>query len=396
MSKLHIEDIRITYQGCDLSQYGLFPLLAWYLVDVIKLPEYFEQVTVNKKRDRKKSNTFSDSQMCMGLVSLPILGIPRISKINERLSNETQVAKLLELSRFFDQSTAHEYLNRFGKWHVSQLDKINHQLLLKFGSSTTQPVVIVDIDSQTHTLESRKREKAVVRYNRKKPGKPCYQWNMAFVCHESVSQRLMPGNSRGGESVLWLLDDVRSKLNNPLMIVRLDSGYLKGETLNQLLERQLQICMACRYDWVLAQGVSLDETKWQRIDDMTRVYDVGLTKVVSTCHHAFRVVLVEKRQKPFPNSKSKKRFHHYGILENLAFDLQPFDLFKFYHDRQTIENFFKESVDFEAGKMPSQKLRANEAYLQLVTIAENCCLWFKKTFSLRNGIEIPLIPCGTS
>jgi hypothetical protein len=66
MSKLHIEDITITYQGHDLSQYGLFPLLAWYLMDVIKLPEYFAQVTVNKKRDKKKSSTFSDSQMCMG------------------------------------------------------------------------------------------------------------------------------------------------------------------------------------------------------------------------------------------------------------------------------------------------------------------------------------------
>jgi len=396
MSKLHIEDIKITYQGHDLSQYGLFPLLAWYLMDVIKLPEYFEQITVNKKRDRKRSSTFLDSQMCMGLTSLPILGIPRISKINERLSNETELAKLLGLPRFFDQSTAHEYLNRFGKWHVSQLDKINHQLLTKFGNSTTQPIVIVDIDSQTHTLESRKRQKAVVGYNRKKPGKPCYQWNMAFVCQESVSQRLMPGNSHGQESVLWLLDDVKTKLNNPLMIARLDNGYLKGETLNELLKRQLQLCMSCRYDWVLAQGVSLNQSKWEQIDDNTKVYDVGQTRVISTCDNMFRVVLVEKRQKPFSNSKSKKDIHRYGILENLAFHLDPYDLFKFYHGRQTIENFFKESLDFESSKMPSQKFRANEAYLQLVTIAENCCLWFKKTFSLKNGIGIRLRPYETS
>jgi len=107
MPKLHIEDIRITYQGCDLSQYGLFPLLAWYLMDVIKLPEYFKQVPVNNKRSKRKSSTFSDSQMCVGLASLPVLGIPRISKINERLSNETQIAELLGLPRFFDQSTAH-------------------------------------------------------------------------------------------------------------------------------------------------------------------------------------------------------------------------------------------------------------------------------------------------
>jgi len=103
----------------------------------------------------------------------------------------------------------------------------------------------------------------------------------------------LSGNSLCRESVLWLLDDVKRKLNNPLTIARLDGGYLKGEILSKLVERQLQLCMACRYDWVLIQGVSLDESKWQQIDDITRVYDVGKTKVVSTCHHPFRVVLVE-------------------------------------------------------------------------------------------------------
>ena len=51
----------------------------------------------------------------------------------------------------------------------------------------------------------------------------------------------MPGNSHGQESVLWLVDDVKTKLNNPLMIVRLDNGYLKGDILNELLKRQLQL-----------------------------------------------------------------------------------------------------------------------------------------------------------
>jgi len=66
------------------------------------------------------------------------------------------------------------------------------------------PVVIVDIDAQTHTLESRKRQKAVVGFNKKKPGKPCYQWNMAFVCHEAVSQHLMAGNTHCRRVVLSL------------------------------------------------------------------------------------------------------------------------------------------------------------------------------------------------
>ena len=96
-------------------------------------------------------------------------------RLSKKQKNETELAKLLGLPRFFDQSTAHQYLNRFSKWHVQQLDRINHQLLLHHGYCATQPIVIVDVDAQTHTLESRKREKAVVGFNRKKRGKPCYQ-----------------------------------------------------------------------------------------------------------------------------------------------------------------------------------------------------------------------------
>jgi len=392
MSKLHIDDIQISYAGEDLSQFGLFPLVAWYFLDVFSLRELFEQtVTVNKKRNhnrqrKPKQREFSDADMCLGLMILPILGIERIAQITERMSTETELAKLLGLSRFFDPSTGHEYLNQFGKWHVRQLDSINHQLLLRHGACSTQPIIVVDIDAQTHTLESRQREGAVVGYNRKKRGQPCYQWNVAFVCNEAVAQRLMAGNTHCQRVVIELLEEVTQQLDAQLIIIRLDGGYLSGELLNTLIEKGLQLCISCRYDWVLSQGVCLDETKWQPIDENTRIYDVGQTPVVSTCCHPLRVVLVEKKQNPFPGSKSQRELFRYGICERLAFHLSAKGVYDFYHSRQTIEQFFKESTGpFSAGKMPSQKLRANEAYLQLVTIAENCMLWFKKNFSLPNG-----------
>jgi len=128
---------------------------------------------------------YTDQQMCMGLVAIATFGIPRIYQINDLLKTEPQVAHLIGLPQFFDQSTAHRYLNRFGKWHVNQLDRVNTQVLLAHGESTRQDVVILDIDSQTHTLESRKREGAVIGKNRKKPGKPCLQWNVGFVRGEN-------------------------------------------------------------------------------------------------------------------------------------------------------------------------------------------------------------------
>lgn len=402
MSQLHISDIKISYQGQDLSQFGLFPLVAWFLIDVLKLPDYFGQITVNKKRNhnqtrKSKKRDFSDSDMCLGLLVLPILGIERIGQINERLSNETELAKLLGLPRFFDQSTAHEYLNRFAKWHVQQLDHINHQLLLRHGFCATQPIVIVDVDAQTHTLESRKREQAVVGFNRKKRGKPCYQWNVAFVCQEAVAQRLVAGNTNCRSVLLELLDDVSHKLDTDLMILRLDGGYLSGDILNTVWKLGLQVIIACRYDWIISQGVALYEPNWQPIDDKTRLYDVGMSGVVSTCLYPFRVVLVEKKQEPFPGSNSQRELFRYAIIENLAFNLDAKGVYDFYHSRQTIEQFFKESTGpFSAGKMPSEKFRANEAYLQLVTIAENCMHWFKKKFCLINGNMIQCKPYGIS
>lgn len=61
-----------------------------------------------------------------------------------------------------------------------------------------------------------------------------------------------------------------------------------------------------------AQGIELEEEKWEPIDKITRLYDCGDPPVISTCAHPFRVVLVEKQQTPFPGSKSKKKLHKYG------------------------------------------------------------------------------------
>jgi hypothetical protein len=402
MCAQNIKDIVVRFDGEDLSKYGLFPLFSWYITDVIHLPYYFAQVSVNRKRNHKqarknKKPEYTDVQMCMGLVAIAICGIPRLYQIDDALKTEPQVAHLIGLPQFFDQSTAHSKLYRFSFWHVSQLDRINTQLLSAHGESTRQDVIILDIDSQTHTLESRKREKAVVGYNRKKPGKPCVQWNVGFVRGEAVSQRLMAGNTHGSQSLQWIIEDVQKKLSKPISILRLDSGYMSGDTLNYVVEHRLHLCMAARYNWILACGVSLDEAKWQRLDEKTRLYELGQCQAVSTSKHQFRTILVEKEQEPFPGSKSKKKILRYGIVEQLPFSLSCGELYQFYHGRQTIEQFFKESTGpFNAGKLPSHFFRGNEAYLHLVTIAENCCVLFKKKFSLPIGKAVLWKPLETS
>ena len=64
-----IKDIVVQFDGEDLSKYGLFPFFAWYLNDVIHLPEYFAQISVNRKRNHKRKRRgrkpqYTDIQIC--------------------------------------------------------------------------------------------------------------------------------------------------------------------------------------------------------------------------------------------------------------------------------------------------------------------------------------------
>ncbi|MBI1929822.1 hypothetical protein HYR99_36925 [Candidatus Poribacteria bacterium] len=90
----------MSYHDHPLSQFGLFPWVAWYLIDVLKLRDYFGQMTVNKTRNpnrirNPRKRDFTDEDLCIGLMALPILGISRLGQITQRLSNETPLAKRL-------------------------------------------------------------------------------------------------------------------------------------------------------------------------------------------------------------------------------------------------------------------------------------------------------------
>ena len=140
----------------------------------------------------------------------------------------------------------------------------------------------------------------------------------------------------------------------------------------------------------MAQKPEVYPHKWTSYDDKTMIYDLGMARVTSTVEREYRTILVIKEQEPFKGDRRKKvKKVRYAILENLPMRLDAFALYQFYCVRQTIENFFKEVKNpFNAGKMPSEKFRGNEAYLQFVLMAYNLFEYFKKNFCPRNGDTI--------
>jgi hypothetical protein len=395
MKNLHIRDILLKFEGDDLSKYGLFPLFIWYLVDYVQLLKRLKPLTVKRKRNNKnpikrRKPTFTDAQLGIGIICIILLGIKRLRKINRLLKTETQIARLIGLERFFDQVTAHRFLNEFQLWHLRQLERVSDELSRDYGEAFRQDIVVLDIDSTTHSVESRKREKAVVGYNKKNPGKPCYQWSVGFIRGEAVAHKLYEGNTTCKAHLKDTLSLVTKKIPQPVSIVRLDGGYLSAELLDYIVRKKLTMVMGARYDWVMAQKPEIYPDKWMSYDDKTMIYDLGMARVTSTVEREYRIILVIKEQEPFKGDRRKKvKKVRYAILENLPMRLDAFALYQFYCVRQTIENFFKEVKNpFNAGKMPSEKFRGNEAYLQFVLMSYNLFEWFKKNFCPRNGDTI--------
>jgi len=223
-------------------------------------------------------------------------------------------------------------------------------------------------------------------YNRKNRGKPCYRWTVAFVKGEAVYQKLSSGDTSCKAPFEPTVCKVKERLGEKeIAIVRVDGGYVSGKHLAFAKNKDIQVVTVVSCKWIISQGIDLKEHKWIFYDKDTHIYDLGEMVPFSTAPCQFRTILIRKKQHPFPNKKRKKaKTIYYGIIENLKVRLSPQDLFRFYQQRQTIENFFKESKQsFSSGRMPSQRFRGNEAYLQLVTTACNCFQWFKKISATR-------------
>ncbi|CEG12829.1 hypothetical protein MSIBF_A2780003 [groundwater metagenome] len=396
---MDIKDIRIKFEGDGLTKYGLFALLAWFLKEIIELEKRCKIVTVKRKRNRDKErnikrrkSAFPSQKMCVGIVASILLGIKRFERINNLLHDEVRVANLVGLERFFDCTTARNFINSFQSWHLSQLDHVNTDILRDFGESFRQDFPVIDVDMTTHSLESKKREGAVPGYNKKNKGKPCYQWSVGFIRDEIVSQILSKGNTHCSAKFKDIVEDVKKKLGGKNIIIRADGGYLSGEMLNYVVEEDLQVIVVSQFDYITAQKENkIDWSKWLEYDKDTRLLDAGEANVVSKCNHKFRVILVEKKQEKI-KIKKRKEYIYYAIVSRLNNPSDSSAIYEFYHQRQTIENFFKESKNpFNSSKMPSQKFRANEAYLNLITIAYNCFGIFKKTICQKSGRENLLV-----
>jgi len=359
--------------------------IAAFIIDVLCLRDRFSAVSIKKG----KNSVFSIVDMCVGIIAIIMLECERMSHIDTSFSGEVTLAQQLGLKRFFSASTAYRFVRKFGGWHVKQLERVNSWLLTEHGQSTQAPEKVLDVDSSTHSMESRKREKATPGYNKRHKGDDCYQQSAAFCNNELITQKLDAGHVHCSQRLEYLYKKA-VKILGEIHIIRLDGGYFSLKTILFLIEKGVLFAMRatanCTGFTCAMELAEANRLNFKRVGGSKDTYiaETPKMRIFKDSDKEFRFLLVKERKRIKKVKNGRILYVHewqyWGIVTNIPKAvMHSHKLLKFYRRRQTIENFFKETKQsFNSGKMPSQKFRGNEAYLWFVCIAYNASIWFKR------------------
>jgi hypothetical protein len=273
---------------------------------------------------------------------------------------------------------------------VNQLKRIGQTLVSEFGDAPRQELIVVDIDQSARPTYAQKRE-GVTTGKTQKHGQKCLQWSVTFCAGEVIDQKLKEGYRH-------CIDDFKQRYKEAVRvlgridILRIDGGYFSAENLQFLTKDQL-FCtkVGVKLNCVKEELKKATKHYWKRVDKHTKIFDCGFINVFPKVSQKYRLILVKgqkikerripkNQRKQGKGHRSYRITHHemiFGILTNISGN--PIHVYKFYKQRQTIENYFRDSNwSFEINKLPSQRFRANEAYLWLTTIVQNALVWFKR------------------
>lgn len=377
--------LRRLYMDDSATKFGYAFFLSYFFRNILDLRRRFDLITL-----RKVAKPYSVSDFCMGVCLAVSVGCCPLSRIDTELREERKLARSVGLENgFFSSRQAHRILNTFNGYHVNQLKRISQTLISDFGDSPRKDLIIADIDQSTRPTYACKREGATTGKN-PKHGQKCLQWSVAFCAGEVIDQQLKEGYRH-------CTDDFKERYQETLRILgridilRIDGGYLSAENLrflgDQLFCTKAGVSLNC-----VKEGLKKAQGRyWKRVDRHTKVFDCGFVSIFSDADRKYRLILVrgQKRQErriPIKQRKQGRGYRPYrityreivfGILTNISGN--PVHLYEFYKQRQTIENYFRDSNwSFETGKLPSQRFRANQAYLWLTSIVQNSLQWFKR------------------
>lgn len=331
----------------------------------------------------KRANKFTSGQLLLGLLSLPMLGLKRISH-SELLRGDPLIAPLMGLKQFPSADVLFDLLGRFdGRIDaIASLLSANEACMKRARQleDSKSSCAIVDLDSHVIPVYG-SQEGAAVGYNPAKRGRKSYHPLLAFngKTREFIMGDFRSGNMHAAASALELIENTRDALPEGTGSIcwRGDSAFASERVMSHLEERQERYAFAMKATKPLQcllgglryqgqKGISFAET----------VY----------CAHGWsraRRIIVIRHEEKEPQTAQGKLFDGFPgyrfqlIVTNMSGP--PRAIWRFYNKRANVENMIKEAVyDMNFNNVPTARFDPNAAYFFILFFAYNILLWYQR------------------
>jgi hypothetical protein len=348
--------------------------------------------------EKGKNSTYKSYNIITSLIFLMIMGLSRVFHA-KGYQEETLLAKTINLDKFPSDSVYYRFLKKFPTLtFCKRLRRINRDQIRKPLLNSKE----VTLDGDWSKIQSyqNKKEGACKGHNKSKPSSPCFQAMLYFANGLCVLPQILAGNKvpLKSFSIMYDLEEAR-RLCGRIDWIRLDGGFASEELLKKLDEFSCTGNSIKKIRFVINAGTTcigakeaIDVSKcreWIQVGKYKKVFwqDHGICKIHQNSDKIYRLILVKEY---FKGGKAKGKWRYYTIVSNDK-DMLAKDLFFFYHQRQTIENFFDEAKnDYKMENLPCSKLLGNAVYFHIICLAYNLMYFLKHDLLRKEDWNIHL------
>ena len=330
------------------------------------VPEIFGRIVTPVR----KSVSYTATDYLLTLVLSVAAGCDFNVAINYMLRPYPQVARLLGMPGFPEQSSASGFLHALTAGTLEELDLARQECQRLFGASTHEMVVDLDIDATGFTVYGGTYKGAAKGYFPRQRGEKGYQLGLASAARsgEALADCFLPGNLRPEQLLSELVFGAAETLGGAdrIGLVTLDAGFGTEANIGEMQANCWPYLVKGRDPRTFRKiATSLPGHAWDYAGPHCDVYELGTQRVLPKSKLSARTILYR-----YSNDKGGTDYGHFytSLPPNLRADLVACR----YNQREEIESVNKiVKGTLQAKHLRTRSPQSIEAFLKIGLLTLN-------------------------
>lgn len=337
------------------------------------VPEILDQMLTPVR----KIVSYTATDYLLTLVLSVAVGCDFNVAINHLLRPYPQVARLLGMPGFPEQSSVSGFLHTLSPASLEELDLVSQECQRLFGTSAHETVVDLDIDATGFTVYGATYQCAAKGYFPRQRGQKGYQLGLVSAAKsgEALADCFLPGNLRPEQLLSELIYGAAETLGamDRIGLIVLDAGFGTEANVSELQANSLPYLVKGRDPRTFQKiAKALAGHEWDYAGPHCDVYELGPQRVLPKSKVFARTILFR-----YSNDKGEIDYGH--IYTNLPASLRADQVASRYNQREEIESVNKiVKSTLQAKHLRTRSLQSIEAFLKINLLTLNLLYAFRR------------------